>query len=64
MTLPISFTVISSLGRPRLCELSTVLRCGTEHYLVEFITDFGGMPQAQGEHRAILEYEDESSLPR
>jgi DNA-binding GntR family transcriptional regulator len=42
-------------GRKHLCEITEMLRHRTQHYLHAFITHLGGMPQAQAEHRAILE---------
>ena len=42
-------------GRRHLCELTSMLRYRTQHYLVAFISDIGGMPQAQAEHWAIID---------
>jgi len=47
-------TLYSSSGRPYLCELTAMLRNRTQHYLHAFISDLGGMPNAQIEHRNIL----------
>lgn len=43
-------------GRDHLCDLIKTLRLRTQHYLHAFISDLGGMPQAQSEHRAIVEF--------
>ena len=48
-------TLYGASGRRHLCELISMLRYRTQHYLVPFISDIGGMPQAQAEHRAIIE---------
>jgi len=48
-------TLYAASGRRHLCELTSLLRRRTQHYLHAFITDLGGMPRAQVEHRAILE---------
>jgi DNA-binding GntR family transcriptional regulator len=48
-------TLYGASGRRHLCELTSMLRYRTQHYLVAFITEIGGMPQAQAEHRAIIE---------
>ncbi len=47
-------TLYAASGRKHLCELTSMLRLRTQHYLHAFITSLGGMPQAQDEHRAIL----------
>ncbi|MGE5263512.1 MAG: GntR family transcriptional regulator [Acidobacteriota bacterium] len=48
-------TLYAASGRQHLCELQQVLRRRTHHYLYAYITCLGDMPQAQAEHRAILE---------
>ena len=48
-------TLYAASGRRHLCELNRILRYRTQHYLHAFIVELGRMPQAQGEHRAILE---------
>ena len=48
-------TLYAASGRKHLCELNRMLRYRTQHYLHAFINDLGRMPQAQVEHRAILE---------
>lgn len=48
-------TLYSASGRRHLCDLTSVLRYRTQHYLHAFISNLGGMPQAQAEHRAIIE---------
>jgi DNA-binding GntR family transcriptional regulator len=48
-------TLYGASGRRHLCELTSMLRYRTQHYLVAFISDIGGMPQAQAEHWAIIE---------
>ncbi len=48
-------TLYAASGRSHLCELIDMLRYRTQHYLHAFITNLGGMPQAQVEHWAILE---------
>lgn len=48
-------TLYGASERHHLCELTRMLRHRTQHYLVAFISDIGGMPQAQGEHKAIIE---------
>lgn len=47
-------TLYAASGRRHLCELTSMLRFRTQHYLHAFITYLGGMPQAQVDHRAIL----------
>jgi DNA-binding GntR family transcriptional regulator len=47
-------TLYAASGRRHLCELTSMLRFRTQHYLHAFITYLGGMPQAQFDHRAIL----------
>lgn len=47
-------TLYAASGRRHLCELTSMLRFRTQHYLHAFITYMGGMPQAQIDHRAIL----------
>ena len=42
-------------GRRHLCELTSMLRYRTQHYLHAYISYLGGMPMAQSEHRAIIE---------
>ena len=48
-------TLYAASGRKHLCELNRILRYRTQHYLHAFIVELGRMPQAQVEHRAILE---------
>ncbi len=48
-------TLYAASGRSHLCELTQILRHRTQHYLRAFIDYLGGMPQAQEEHRAVLE---------
>ncbi len=48
-------TLYAASGRQHLCALQQVLRRRTQHYLYAYITCLGDMPQAQAEHRAILE---------
>ncbi len=48
-------TLYAASGRSHLCQLARMLRYRTQHYLRAFINDLGGMPQAQVEHRAIVE---------
>ncbi|MGB3714450.1 MAG: GntR family transcriptional regulator [Candidatus Promineifilaceae bacterium] len=48
-------TLYGASDRSHLCELTGILRLRTQHYLVAFISEIGGMPQAQAEHRAIIE---------
>jgi len=45
----------SASKRRHLCELTSLLRYRTQHYLVQFISEIGGMPQAQVEHKKIIE---------
>ncbi len=42
-------------SRRHLCDLISILRRRTQHYLHSYIMDLGATPQAQVEHRAILE---------
>lgn len=48
-------TLYCASGRRHLCELTSILRHRTQHYLHAFISQLGGMPMAQVEHRAIIE---------
>ena len=48
-------TLYAASGRKHLYELTKNLRNRTQHYLRAFIDDIGGMPNAQDEHRAIVE---------
>lgn len=48
-------TLYGVSGRSHLCELTSMLRYRTQHYLHAFISHLGGMPLAQAEHRAIIE---------
>ena len=48
-------TLYSASGRRHLCELTNMLRYRTQHYLHAFISDLGGMPKAQTEHRVIID---------
>ena len=48
-------TLYGVSGRRHLCELIKMLRNRTQHYLHAYISDLGGMPHAQIEHRVILE---------
>jgi len=45
----------SPSGRRHLCDLIVKLRYRTQHYLRAYIAQLGRMPQAQVQHRAILE---------
>lgn len=47
-------TLYSASGRHHLCELTKMLRYRTQHYLHAYISDLGGMPQAQIEHREVI----------
>jgi len=47
-------TLYNASGRHHLCELIKTLRYRTQHYLHAYISDLGGMPQAQFEHKAVL----------
>lgn len=47
-------TLYSASGRRHLCELTSVLRYRTMHYLHAYISTLGGMPRAQADHRAII----------
>ena len=49
------FTLYCASGRRHLCELTSILRRRTQHYLHAYISDLGGMPVAQEEHRAVIE---------
>jgi DNA-binding GntR family transcriptional regulator len=48
-------TLYAAAQRPHLLELLRILRYRTQHYLHAYITEFGGLPLAQEEHRAILD---------
>jgi len=48
-------TLDAASGRRHLCEFIELLRHRTQHYLHAFISDLGGMPQAQSEHRAMID---------
>jgi len=48
-------TIYGASERRHLCDLTSILRYRTQHYLVAFISDIGGMPQAQVEHKAIID---------
>ena len=48
------YTLYCTSGRRHLCELTTMLRYRTQHYLHAYI-ELSGMPMAQEEHRAIIE---------
>jgi DNA-binding GntR family transcriptional regulator len=48
-------TLYCASGRRHLCELTSILRHRTQHYLHAYISHLGGMPMAQEEHRAIIE---------
>ncbi len=48
-------TLYAASGRQHLCDTLQTLRHRTEHYLYTYILCLGQMPQAQAEHRAILE---------
>jgi DNA-binding GntR family transcriptional regulator len=50
-------TLYAPSGRKHLCELTRILRYRTQHYLHLYIVEveLGHLPQARGEHRAILE---------
>jgi DNA-binding GntR family transcriptional regulator len=49
------FTLYCASGRRHLCELTSILRRRTQHYLHAYISHLGGMPVAQEEHRAVIE---------
>ena len=49
------FTLYCASGRRHLCELTSILRRRTQHYLHAYISHLGGMPMAQEEHRAVIE---------
>ena len=48
-------TLYEPSGRQHLLSLVGSLRNHTAHYLHAYMIDLGGMPHAQGEHRAILD---------
>ena len=48
------FTLYCASGRRHLCELTSLLRHRTQHYLHAYISHLGGMPNAQEEHRAVI----------
>ena len=48
-------TLYCASGRRHLCDLTSMLRYRTQHYLHAYISNLGGMPMAQEEHRAIIE---------
>jgi len=48
-------TIYQASGRRHLCDLIEKLRYRTQHYLHAFISDLGGMPQAQIEHKVVIE---------
>lgn len=48
-------TLYSASGRHHLCDLIKMLRYRTQHYLHAYISDLGGMPQAQVDHREVVE---------
>ena len=47
-------TLYAASNRHHLCELLTMLRHRTQHYLRAYVNECGGMPQAQEEHWAIF----------
>jgi DNA-binding GntR family transcriptional regulator len=49
------YTLYCASGRRHLCELTSILRHRTQHYLHAYISYLGGMPMAQEEHRAVIE---------
>jgi DNA-binding GntR family transcriptional regulator len=49
------YTLYCASGRRHLCELTSLLRHRTQHYLHAYISHLGGMPMAQEEHRAVVE---------
>jgi DNA-binding GntR family transcriptional regulator len=49
------YTLYCASGRRHLCELTSILRHRTQHYLHAYISHLGGMPMAQVEHRAVIE---------
>lgn len=49
------YTLYCASGRRHLCELTSLLRHRTQHYLHAYISHLGGMPTAQEEHRAVVE---------
>lgn len=58
------YTLYCASGRRHLCELTSILRHRTQHYLHAFISQLGGMPMAQVEHRAIIEAARDSDTDR
>lgn len=48
-------TLYAASSRRHLIELLNILRHRTQHYLNAYITEFGGLPRAQEQHRAILD---------
>ncbi|HSF83224.1 MAG TPA: GntR family transcriptional regulator [Anaerolineales bacterium] len=48
-------TLYNASGRQQLCKLTNMLRYRTQHYLHAYISYLGGMPQAQADHRAVVE---------
>ncbi len=57
-------TLYNASGRRHLCELTNMLRYRTQHYLHAYISYLGGMPQAQADHRAILEACEQGNVDR
>jgi DNA-binding GntR family transcriptional regulator len=49
------YTLYCASGRRHLCEITSILRRRTQHYLHAYISHLGGMPMAQEEHRAVIE---------
>jgi DNA-binding GntR family transcriptional regulator len=49
------YTLYCASGRRHLCELTSILRRRTQHYLHAYISHLGGMPVAQEEHRSVIE---------
>lgn len=47
--------IYEASGRRRLCDLISMLRNSTQHYLHAYIRVLGRGPDAQADHRAILE---------
>lgn len=48
-------TLYAASGRQHLCQFQEMLRRRTHHYLYAFVACEGNMPNAQAEHRAILD---------
>lgn len=57
-------TLYNVSGRRHLCELTSMLRYRTQHYLHAYISDLGGMPKAQTEHRILIEACEQADAER